>query len=110
MRLFRLFVPEFVNGFSLFIKFIGKILFITLPYYPPVVCSNCSDILSFILDTVNSVSFFLILLDRVHIFKKKFSDKEYTFRHRSACRTPAIRVPDQRKIYRTMQNSGGGRN
>ena len=42
------------------------------PYYPPVICSNCSDILSFILDTINSVSFFLILLARVHIFKKNF--------------------------------------
>ena len=42
------------------------------PYYPPVVCSNYSDILSFILDTINSVSFFLILLARVHIFKKNF--------------------------------------
>ena len=40
--------------------------------------------------------------------------QEYTFRHRSACRTPAEsgqELLDQRKrIYRTMQNSVGQSN
>ena len=47
----------------------------------------------------------------VHLFPRMH--QEHTFRHRSACRTPAesrTGVHDQWKIYRSMQNSAGQRN